>query len=401
MIMAKQFNFQGMNKLSLLSAATIACSLFLSGHLSAQTLSKSEVPAWLKGKSMEDTDGIYDWSEKNFRRLAGDKESYTSKDLVDFKPPKLAEPKSPTMGWQPVSIKIRENFDDVLAAEDPSQDGKDQASDINGASLSFSRDLIKNEDTWQGKGSVILPLIWQGSDTSDNWEIENGGLTPSVSFEKLITEGDDSEETDSLVYRVGGFLNVAGPLAGDGRMENRIRGYFSYGTDTDQEVSIPAGELEWEPRLDWGNPFTIGHWRVAKWRSGYAPESSDFNKQRDALLAYQWRIFFKGQFGEVSDAADSPGLTEGSFARVGVITELKLDPFFLQKLSINTRYQYLAALDGPDASPDRFDASIAWTLWEDEAENRRVSIKATYVNGPLDFREENEESLLIGFGITY
>lgn len=399
-----------MNTFSCRSVTILLGSVLGFFSLQAQTLTKSDIRIWLKGQAVMDEDQTHDWSEKSFFMLAGEKAIYTAEDLRAYKPPPAYKPPAAAEsgkaggGWKPIKLKVRENFDDVLATEDPSQDGKPDASDINGASFSFTRDLIDDADTWQGKGSIIMPLIWQGSDKPDaDWHLDSGGLMPSISLEKLVTEGDANKESDSLVYRIGGFLNFGGPLGKDnaGRMENHLRGYFSYGTDTNHHVSIPAAEIEWEPRFDWGAGFTIGHWRALRWRKGYDPASADFSQSENALIAYQWRILLKAQAGEVSDAGDVPDLETGPFLRLGPVTELKFDPFFLKRLTLSARYQYLTPIDGPDASPDRFDASLAWTLWQRTELNQRVSVKATYINGPLDFRDEDVESLLIGLAVTF
>ncbi|HEY1081870.1 MAG TPA: hypothetical protein VGE29_06400 [Prosthecobacter sp.] len=401
-----------------------------------KTLSRSDVLGWLKTQELLDEKKERDWSSKTFFDLMEYKERYTleeiktyqeSKAAPVFKQPQSSPPLTTTTpdfepparrssiasGLKPVYPRIRENFDDVLALEDPSLEisSTKDASDFNGASFSFTRDLISHEDTLQGKGSALLPFIWQRDVTPGyGWDIYSFGFIPSVSLENFVTEGTSAaalkKETDSLVYRLGGFINLGDSSPDHVEkyvLEHRLRGFLTYGTDLDHDVAIPAAELEWEPRIDLKGNLSLGHWRAIDFREGYESTDGTFKRQDHVRLAYQWRFFVKGQYGSVEDShvADTPHLTPGSFARLGAVTELKFDPFYLPRLAFSARYQYLAALAGPDSNPDRLDISLAWTLWENEDEGRRVGLKASYINGPADLRERKVETLLLSLAITF
>lgn len=383
-----------------------------------QEVSVNAVKGWLACEALKDPKK--DWSEETFFLSVGRKDCYTKKDLENYSPPLKSVSTGPDGGnltlpdkkggLAPLALKVRANFDDVLATEDPTLKGKAKPDELTGASLSFSRDIKNGDNTWQGKGSVILPFIFNVDGSPDpEWQMISYGLIPSVSYEGLDTQGDLANEKDSLVYRVGGFLNFGGPVPlgepnnpiDDGRLENRLRFFATYGTDYHHDISIPAGEFEYEPRYDTGGTFALGYPRVLLYRKGYDVADADFDQSTDTLLTYQLRTIFKTVGGSVEDNDGSAALESGSFVRTGLVTELKFDPLFAERLSLTMRYQYLFALEGSDDAPDRVDATLGWALWQNKETNQKFSLTATYVNGAMDLRQKDEESFLIGLGLTY
>lgn len=313
---------------------------------------------------------------ERFVRKHGDKNSYSVAEVrkhfgVTIEEKKKFESK----------ILIRSDFNDVLPEEDlTSKDQKATRKKLTGALFSYARDIQNNQDTWSAKGAVIIPLQWH---TFEPYTRESGawtkyGLIPSISFDRVTNNKDESKEVDSLIFRVGAFAEYGGGAFTD---YQQLRVFASYGTDFDFRSRTPAAEFEWEPVKSFGQVFGIGMIRPVK----------------DDVFAYRLRTFLHAEYGEVQEAGDKAGVKEEVFFRAGPVIELTLDPFFTELFACTISYSYYFPFSGPR---DRnYNFKVEPQLFLDEA--KHFTLKASYERGGLDLTKEFVNTFSVGIGVLF
>src|SRR6266404_4945410 len=135
-------------------------------------LDEKTVRAWLAAQAARDPGKAWTWevfAYKHAHRHPG--KPITGAELNEFDPPTIggnasgsattqAKPPVGTIATIASHLKIRSNFDDTLASEDPSLAASDTASkgsisDLTGAIFSYTRDFKANSDLWVAKGALI------------------------------------------------------------------------------------------------------------------------------------------------------------------------------------------------------------------------------------------------------
>ena len=100
--------------------------------------------------------------------------------------------------------RIRQNWRDVLYDEDPSQAGNETQTvkALVGATFSFAHNGRDDTDVWTAVGALIMP--WE-----HDFALKPGplptrvALAPSVSINRVATNGTSTKEVDSVFYRMG------------------------------------------------------------------------------------------------------------------------------------------------------------------------------------------------------
>jgi hypothetical protein len=372
-------------------------SIFAAGD--EVTFSEAEVEAWLKVQNAlhPDDPHIDIRALKRHAQPGVTSEKivrFTPKQINSYKPPPPAPPEGlqGTLNGPLGRFKLRESWSDVLAIEDPtvaSAAGNKTYDDLKGAKFSFERNFKSDTDTWNVQAALILPLVWVHYVSAGDAGFTTYGLTPSVNVNRVHNEGDESQNVEKLTLRAGGFATwyFRQPSLVDRVV---IRGGFAYQTDSKFESSIPAGELELEPRL-WSPHFAVGYRKIII-------DKSD----GEAILAYQARFRVRAEYGyfDMVDPTNPAIKTSEEFMHLGVKTGIAFDPLFCKKLTGSVDYSYLPSVVGPSGHNTLLEAELAYKLWErDNGGYGSLSLK--YVNGGLDFDQEEAHTLYFGLSVLY
>jgi len=295
------------------------------------------------------------------------------------------------------SPRIRQNWRDVLYEDDPSQEqnASKQLKDLVGATFSYVNDEKADTDTWSAIGAVIVP--WQ-----HNFADEVGltpvklAVAPSVSVNRVDTNGDPKKNVDSMLFRLGAYAEWM--LLPDGTAALQSRAAFVFATDTSCQASLPGGEIDIEPR--WQNPtFPIGFKKVLIRKAPLLEDESD-----DSLLDYQLRGWLHVEGGDVQDNGKSWDPTNGSFFRLGPTVQLQIraPKLILGKdFSVTALYSYLAAQSGSQEHHSFFKVSGVYDLVKDDVLNHKIALTAEYQEGGLNFTKEDVKTLTLGLGVLY
>jgi hypothetical protein len=331
-----------------------------------------------------------------------DVKSFTAKQVLNFAPPAQIPPEGlQGSGEGPLGrLKLRESWSDVLAVEDPTIASADKSKtyeDLKGAKFAFERNFESDTDTFTVQAALILPFVWVNHVAAGEAGFTTYGIVPSVNINRLHNEADDSDNVEKLTFRAGGFGTY---YFGESSWVDRvvIRGGFAFQTDSKFDSSIPAGELELEPRI----------WRSTRWGIGYRqilidrPVEDREGPKDNAILAYQARLRFRGEYGYF-DMVDptNPAVTKSQeFLHLGVKTGLEFDPLFCRKLTGSVDYSYLPSLVGPSGHNELLQAELGYKLWERD-DGGKGSLTLKYVRGGLDFDQEEVHTLYIGLSALY
>ncbi len=294
------------------------------------------------------------------------------------------------------SPKVRESWRDVLLLEDPSQTGtaREKITDVVGATFSFNHDFGNNTDTWTAIGAVILPWEYE-NDIAGGWTPENVVVAPSVSINKVDTNGDPEAESDSLLYRLGAYAQWRFPTNTAAGLQ--LRSAIVYATDTGHDAEAAGFELELEPRWRLAG-FPIGYRQILIRKAPLLEDGTDMS-----ALEYKLRFWLRAEGGDVQRSEETWETTEGRFLRLGPALELAVTaPYFLfhKDLSITVLYSHLEALRGVEEHESFFKATASLELYKN-ALGHRISLNADYQNGGLDFTKEQVESFTIGLGVVF
>jgi hypothetical protein len=293
--------------------------------------------------------------------------------------------------------RIRQNWRDVLYDEDPSQIdlAAKKLGDLVGATFSYVHDGTAQTDTWSALGALILP--WQHAfNVTEWWTPSRIALAPSASVNRVNTSGDPKKETDSLLFRLGGYSDWdfdTKPVSG-----LQLRAAFVYATDTGGRASLPGYEFDIEPRWQ-SEVASLGYKNVLIKKEPLKADLSD-----RSVLEYQVRAWLHIEGGEVQDNGKTWDPVGGSFFRVGPSVQFQLNApklVFGKEFSLTALYSYLSPVSGSDAHNSFAKVTAAFTLLKDEQLNHKISLTADYQKGGLNFTKEDVDILTIGLGVLF
>jgi hypothetical protein len=322
-------------------------------------------------------------------------------------PPPPAPLKS---GWEPIvdglaHFKIRQNWSDVTAAEDPSQadENKKVVGDLVGASFSYTHDGKANSDTWAAVGSLIFPMEWTNPNKRDIFP-ERFVLAPSVSLNRVSTNGDPKKESDELYYRIGLFGKWVGPSGWLDIVE--LRGALIYGTDTGNRAQLPASEADFEPRISWvGVCDTMRDYAKIGFRNVLVHKKPELEDQTDdSLWDYQLRVYLHTEGGDLQRAGTNWNVVEGSFFRLGPTAQLRMNAprlMFGHAVSLTGLYGYTPAVNGPKGHDSLLKLDLNISIVEDPELNRKISLHANYTKGGLDLTKQDVDQFTVGLGVLF
>ena len=277
------------------------------------------------------------------------------------------------------------------------QDFGERTNLVDGATFSFSRDFLNNNNSWAAKGALLFHArawtIGKTDKPNDNlWHRHFGhlnavNLIPSISLDRQATSNSNKNEVDKLVMRFGGEAEVMG-----GWLDSQYwRLMVVHGTDTGLKSAIEQIEMEWEPvKLFYGIHM-----------AQYTPRG---------FLGYKLRIFAHGEYGWVSHAGDNSNLEDDSaFLRVG--PDVRLELFLadglaklglpkglvkeLKKLKYSADWYYRWAAFGDPHTSGMIAHALSYQL--DQAGHLKLSV--AYRHGDVEVTQEKVDSLTLG--LTY
>jgi hypothetical protein len=298
---------------------------------------------------------------------------------------------------------IRHDWTDVLLNEDESQPDNNSAKkvgDLVGATFSYARNFLGRTDTWNTVGAVILPWVWDGI-VEPGLIPDHIGLAPSVSVNRISTNGTPTGQVDQLFYRVGTFIEWYKIVPG--LTDLQLRGAGIYGTDTGNQAEMPGFEVDLEPRFLFNN--SLGHECVYK--IGYRntlihkePLNEDGSDQ--SLLDYQLRLWVHMEGGDIQDVGKAFASVPGSFFRVGPTIQLRANaPTMWKGLSFTGLYSYLPSISGPGGHESLLQLDLTLALYSDPVLNQKVSLNANYTRGGLNFTKQEVDSFTLGLSVLF
>lgn len=344
---------------------------------------------WYKGFEIRDVEvNGKDNKKQMTNRPVGDPVAVIVQEIKE-------RPKTFAEGFK--SPRIRQNWRDVLYDEDRSQQDKENAAlgDLVGATFSYSRDGKAHSDTWSAIGALILP--WEKTyPLSQGFSMRRLALAPSVGINRVSTNGDSSGESDSLLFRMGGYAEVQ--LAKNPSTGVQLRAAAVYATDTGFAARLPGYEVDIEPRLNF-LPFPIGYKKVWISKAELKDDKSD-----NSLFETQLRIWLHIEGGEVQDNGGTWKTTKGSFFRLGPTVQLQAKwpkLMFGRDASVTALGSYLEPVSGVSTHNWYFKFTGVYDIFKDEERNQKISLNVNYEKGGLNLTKEDVDTFTIGMGILF
>jgi len=394
----------------------------------------NELEAEFKNKSKEDviralaeTKEAASEPEADLLKKFGDKPYYFPYEVRDVqangpKPAMEEAPVSippPSGFWGPIKYgvlhpMVRKNWSDVLLGEDATQSGtaKSKIGDLVGATFSYTNDARSNTETWTAIGAVIVPFDFRFP-VLGGWSPAEFMVAPSVSINRISTNGDPKTEADQMFYRVGLFADWEETFGAI-----QVRGASVYGTDTGYRTSMPALEADLEPQLTW-RPEGAAKTGIASvatkyFKIGYQniliPKTPEFKEQTDnSLLDYQLRVYLHAEAGDLQRSAAVFNTVDGGFFRVGPTAQLRINAprlVFGKSLSFTGTYSYLPAISGNSEHDQLLTLDLTLGLMalnppSDTSLQRKLSLNLGYIDGGLDFTKQNVRQYTLGLSVLY
>ena len=302
------------------------------------------------------------------------------------------------------SPRLRQSWRDVLYEEDPSQTGNagKALKDLVGMTFSYSRDSHASTDTWTAMGALIFPWEHDFALTGDLWPTRIA-IAPSISINRVDTNGDPKKESDSVLYRLGAFadwrffqVNPDGTFTRPFGLQ--MRAAFVYATNTGHDASLPGFELDLEPHWQ-SDYFPLAYKKVLLTKQTVKDDRSDWSR-----LEYLLRFWLHVEGGDVQDTGKSWDPAKGSFLRLGPTVQFQLNaPKLLlgKDASLTALYSYLSAISGSDKHDSYFKISGVYDLIKDDATNHKVALTLQYEKGGLSFTKEDIDTFTIGLAVLF
>jgi hypothetical protein len=308
------------------------------------------------------------------------------------------------------SPRIRRTWRDVLYDEDQSLgegNTKKALSDLEGALFSYTHDQNADTDTWSSKAAIIFPYTRRLPTDLNNpgsFTLRQFALAPSVTIDRVDTNGDPTKETDSVLYRFGGYFDFYG-IAQSDQPDQDIFGYGLqlraagvYATNTGHDAGLTGFETDFEPRFHYGNP-ALGY-KINLWEK--TPVRADYKD--NTYLEGQLRLWLHTEGGHVQDAAASWVKTNDTFFRLGPTAQLSLTAPALpgqRSLSLTMLYSYFGAVSGPTDHSSYFRVTLSLDLLRNIELNHRVGITTSYERGGLNFTKQDVDTYTLGLSVLF
>lgn len=283
------------------------------------------------------------------------------------------------LAWWPKNLLIRRTYEEQAIRQAKPFDK------AQGAIFSFTRDFEGKSDTWEARGAAMLPIKLIDPDDDDSPQIpwiDSFYIMPSLSFDRVANEADESKEVDSLVGRFAAELG--GPIL-DLNPEfffQYVRADIAYASDFDLESGVVGAEFEWEPIWTKGG---LGMIQRVRWFP---------------FFEYRARAILHAEFGRVTAVGKKASLIKNDdFFRYGPKFQLELfpTPYVLAGLSFIVKYEYLEGSSGEPGHSDLFEAGMSWKLDPKE----RIGLDLTYRVGEIALTKEEVDSLTIGLSVKF
>jgi hypothetical protein len=319
--------------------------------------------------------------------------------------------------WGPIEYGlthplIRQSWSDVLLGEDPSQPGKAKIGDLIGATFSFVDEAKSRTETWTAIGALIVPFDYKFP-VKGGWSPDEVLVAPSISIDRIATNGDPKTEPNQLLFRLGLFFDWEETYGAV-----QLRGAAVYGTDTGFQTSMPAFEFDLEPQLTWRseNAAQSGEASFATkyLKIGYEniliPKTPLLKGQTDnSLLDYQLRVYLHTEGGSLEDSGATFNTVDGSFFRIGPAVQLRVNAPYLvfgKPLSFTGTYSYLPAIAGTSQHDRLLNLNLTLGLLPmnppgDTSLQQKLSLNFGYIEGGLDFTKQDIRQFTLGLSVLY
>jgi hypothetical protein len=221
-------------------------------------------------------------------------------------------------------------------------------------------------------------------------------FAPSVSVNRVSTSGDPSGESDSVLFRLGGYADVQ--LAKDPSTGIQLRAAAVYATDTGFQASLPGSELDIEPRINF-RPFPIGYKKIWIRKAELKDDKSD-----NSCFDTQLRVWLHLEGGDVQDNGDTWDTTKGSFFRLGPAAQLQAEwpkLAFGRDASITAVGFYLEPIQGSHNHNWHFKITGVYDVFKNDERNEKVSLNVNYEKGGLALTNEDVDTFTIGLGALF
>jgi hypothetical protein len=307
-------------------------------------------------------------------------------------------------GWK--TPLVRHDWTDVLVTDDTSVGdlAKKKTDDLVGATVSYSYDAKADTDTWTTVGALIWPWVYNAP-VKETIFPQRVIIAPSVSVNRISTNGSPSVEVDQVLYRIGMFGEWYKPLGLMTLLQLRASPVF--GTNTGHDARMPGYELDLEPSWLFNNGvdgeciYKIGFKNILWFKAPLLEDSSD-----QSILDYQVRIWMHLEGGDIQDTGKSFAATPGDFFRVGPVAQLRINSFFpvpiLSKgLSFTAQYSYLPTIHGLKGHDYLLNLTAALTILADKAYHEKLSLTGSYTNGGLNFTKQNVDTFTLGLSVLF
>ena len=286
---------------------------------------------------------------------------------------------------------IRKSYSDVTSDEDPTvASPRASYEKADPAMFSYTHDYQAHSDAWAAIGTLLRPFQVQldGAPSSDNMVLDKISFVPSITLDRETNNKDATKNVDSIIARAGLFGEIAGGPRPLRLMDFRL--YATYATNSRFKGGIVAGEFDWEPTTS--IPGNRTFYRLARNGSGEKGRPG-------SLVELHWRLFVHSEFGTNVDGNLAANQSD-NFFRVGPVFGLKLDPFFLPRLSASVDYSYLAGVSGKPSDSHNLSSTLSYILDKDP-ETQHWTINATYEDGDTPLVKQKVQTLLLSLGVKY
>ena len=253
-------------------------------------------------------------------------------------------------GYEKPIILIRKNFTDVFLFDSPTPAAK-----AAGATLSYERDSITDDDVWSLHGMVAIPLQFSGTYNTDGpYSVIGFNAAPYVLLNTDNHSNDDSKRTVEF--------GATGEIGFDmGSWSQYFRGRLGVVNDDIADYTNQASSMEWIPvSLDYCLDFPCS-----------VPGTSlIYRLQPSIILQY-----------DHTTSGDNPFSDEQNALRIGPAITLNFQPFgndipFLQDIVGNVSYHFDWELYS-ERTFDWLDASLTYNL----TPSGNLGITASYQRG--------------------
>jgi hypothetical protein len=311
--------------------------------------------------------------------------------------------------------RLRRSYADLLSVEAVDLAGLAEGQqaalkDLDGAEFTYVNNLQTREETWSAQAALLWPVVFKTGfvPKGDNFGVSILGLMPSVTLDRLTTNRVPKDaadlaaikesETDDLTYRLGIWAAISTPL--DVEWIARLNGGLQTDTSHRGRENFLEAELEplWQaPGIPW---LGLGYFAVPRAFTKPTFDPNDPDTYGDTYFAYQARLRLRYVYGAIED--DGAGREGASYARAGFTAEVNVEPLIWDRLGATVSWTYLATVHGQIGEEHYVTGGLRLLVWENAAQDRRVTLNATYSWGAQDYLGAEVEDLFkLSIGVLY